>query len=227
VRSGIADTGETRLDHHRNAGGEQNHGRENQDKKHRELHLAPFNFLTGVLRRPPDHQTRDKDRQHRHHEHPIKTRADAAEDDLAELDVYQRHEAAERRERIVHGVDRAAGGVRRDGGKERRLEGSEPDLLAFQIYGQRGPSLGIGLDPGADRLQRHIVAPEHAALEQQRKPFLAAHLARPSKPLEQRSSEEPLDQGGDGGRECGGWGGYCGLSELQHMPWVRRPKSFS
>ena len=52
------------------------------------------------------------------HQHAVEPGADAAEDHLAELHEQQRDQAAERRERVVHRVDRAVGG----GGGRRRPE---------------------------------------------------------------------------------------------------------
>ena len=57
--------------------------------------------------------------------------------DLAEHDVDQRHQAAERRERVVPAVDRAAarvGGHRRE---ERRVGDAEADFLAFHVAARR------------------------------------------------------------------------------------------
>ena len=59
--------------------------------------------------------------------------ADAAEDHLAEHDVGQRHQAAERRERVVPAVDRAAAGVGRHRGEERGVGDAEADFLAFHV----------------------------------------------------------------------------------------------
>src|SRR5207237_79790 len=66
-------------------------------------------------------------------QHPVHSGADAAEDDLAELDVQQRHQTAQRREAVVHRVDRAAGSVGRDRGEERRSGKSEARLLALEV----------------------------------------------------------------------------------------------
>ena len=66
-------------------------------------------------------------------QHAVEPGADAAEDHLAELDVDQRHQAAERREAVVHGVDRAARGVGGDGREERRVGDAEADLLALHV----------------------------------------------------------------------------------------------
>ena len=41
----------------------------------------------------------------RDHQHAVEAGADAAGQDFAELDQEQRHQPAERRERVVHGVD--------------------------------------------------------------------------------------------------------------------------
>ena len=54
------------------------------------------------------------------HEHAVEARADAAEHDLAELHQHQRHRAAERRERVVHGDHRAARRRGGDGGEQGR-----------------------------------------------------------------------------------------------------------
>ena len=43
-----------------------------------------------------------------HHQHAVQTGADAAEDHFADLNVDQRNQSAERREAVVHRVDRAA-----------------------------------------------------------------------------------------------------------------------
>ena len=95
-------------------------GREHGD--HGPLHLARLDLLAEILRRAADHQPGDEDREHDEDEHPVKPGADAAEDDFAEHHVDQRHETAERRERVVHRVDRAARSVGRDGGEERGAE---------------------------------------------------------------------------------------------------------
>ena len=70
-------------------------------------------------------------------QHAVEAGADAADDDLAELHVDQRDHAAERREAIVHGVDRAAGGGRRDDREQRRQGDAEADLLAFHVAAGR------------------------------------------------------------------------------------------
>ena len=79
-----------------------------------------LDLLADVLRCPSDHQPGNEDRQNRVEQDAVETRADAAEDHLAGLDIEQRHQPAERRVAVVHAVDRAAAGVGRHGGKERR-----------------------------------------------------------------------------------------------------------
>ena len=76
-----------------------------------------------------------------HHQHAVEPGAHAAEDQLAELHVDQRHHAADRGERVVHAVDAAARGVGGDGGVQGRVGDAEPDLLALHVaagLGRRG-----------------------------------------------------------------------------------------
>ena len=64
---------------------------------------------------------------------PLRPTPDAAGADLAEHHVAERHRAAERREAVVHRVDRAvgrAGGRRRPQARGRR---AEADLLALHV----------------------------------------------------------------------------------------------
>ncbi len=114
-------------------GADQDAEREDEDGEHRELDLVRLDALAEVFGRAPDHETCDEDREDDEEEHPVEPRTDAAEDDLAELDVHERDEAAEWREGIVHGVHRAARGVRRDRRKEGRVDGPEADLLALHV----------------------------------------------------------------------------------------------
>ena len=104
----IADAGESHLGHHRDSRRQQNDGRENQDEEHREFHLAAFDLFAQILRRAADHQARDEDGEHRHHQHPVQARPDAAEDDLANLHIHKRNQAAQRHKAVVHRVDGAA-----------------------------------------------------------------------------------------------------------------------
>jgi hypothetical protein len=90
-------------------------------------------FLSEIFGRTTDHQTGDKDREHNENQHAVKPGANAAEDDFAELNVEQRHEATERGERIVHRIDRTAGGIGCDRGEQCRIEDAEPDFLSFHV----------------------------------------------------------------------------------------------
>ena len=75
--------------------------------------------------------------------------ADAAEDHLAQLHVGERHEPAERRERVVPAVDGAAARVGRDGGEERRVGDAEPDFLAFHVAARRHAPSTVWSAPAA------------------------------------------------------------------------------
>ena len=99
-----------------------------------------LDLLAEIFRRAADHQPGDEDRDDDEQQHAVEAGADAAEDDLAELHVEQRHHAAERREAVMHGVDRAARGSRGDGGEQRRVGDAEADFLAFHVAAGRSPS---------------------------------------------------------------------------------------
>ena len=119
------DDRDPRADEHRERHGE--------DVEHDELDLARLDLLAEVLRRAPDHQAGDEDREQREHEHPVQPDTDAARADLAELHVDERHHPAERRVAVVHRVHRA---VRRPGGRrgpERRRRRAVADLLALEV----------------------------------------------------------------------------------------------
>src|SRR5690349_8616199 len=107
MRTWVGDSGKPRLYYDRNSSRQENYRRKDQDEEHGELHLAALDLLAEVLRRSPHHQARDKHRQHRHHEHSVKARADAAENDFTDLHIDQWNQAAERRVTVVHRVDRA------------------------------------------------------------------------------------------------------------------------
>ncbi len=90
-------------------------------------------FLPRYSGRPADHQSGDEDAENGEHQYRVHAGADAAGRDLAELYQEQRHEAAERHHRIVHGVDGAAGGRGRDRREERRGGDAEAGLLALHV----------------------------------------------------------------------------------------------
>ena len=105
----------------------------NQEHERGHLHLVGLDLLAEVLGRAADHQPGDEHGDDGEHQHAVQAAADAAEDDLAQLHQPHRHQPAERRERVVHRVDRA---VRRGGGRGRPQRGvrdAEADLLAFHV----------------------------------------------------------------------------------------------
>jgi hypothetical protein len=61
------------------------------------LTLARLDLLADVLRRASDHQAGHEDGEDDEDQHAVEARADAADDDLAELHVDERDHAAQRR----------------------------------------------------------------------------------------------------------------------------------
>src|SRR4029450_14107912 len=109
------------------------HQRQGGDGEHRHLDLLGLDLFADIFGGAADHQAGDEDRNDDEQQHAVHARADAADDDLPELDVDQRDHAAKRGEGIVHGVDGAAGG---GGGDDREQGGrhdAEADLLAPHI----------------------------------------------------------------------------------------------
>ena len=68
----------------------------------RHLDFLLLDFLADVFRRAPDHQAGDEHADDGVEQHAVEARADAAENHFVGLHVEQRHEAAERREAVVH-----------------------------------------------------------------------------------------------------------------------------
>jgi hypothetical protein len=64
---------------------------------------------------------------------PKKARSWSPNDHLVHHHVRDEHAAAERRETVMHGVNRAVGCIRGHICKERRTGDAESDFLAFQI----------------------------------------------------------------------------------------------
>ena len=157
---------------------------ENEQRQHRHLHVVGLDFLAEIFRRAADHQTGDEDREHDEDEHSVESRADAAENDFAELNVEQRHKSAERGERIVHRVDRAAGCVGRDRGEERGIENAEADFLALHIAVGRGDAELV-----MNRIARASGPPaeQHATEKQE--------STSPPKPSSRASGFSPFDRG--------------------------------
>ena len=133
VRSGIVHRGDGGRHHHGDGGPAEIHQRQDQDGEHRHLDFLRLDLLADIFGRAPDHQAGDEDRDDDEQQHAVHAGADAAEDDLAELDVDERNHAAERGEGIVHGVDRAARRVGGDHREQRRGDDAEADFLAFHI----------------------------------------------------------------------------------------------
>ena len=75
--------------------------RKDEHGQHRHLDFVGLDLLAEIFRRAPDHQPGDEDGENDEQSMPYMPGADPAEDHLAEHDVDQRHETAERRERIV------------------------------------------------------------------------------------------------------------------------------
>ena len=154
MRPGIGDRGDRRRDHGRDRRPAEIHQRQDEDGEHGHLDFLRLDLLADIFGRAADHQAGHEDRDDDEEEHAVETGADAADDHLAELDVDQRDHAAERGEGIMHGVDRAAGGGRRDDGEERGGDDAEADLLAFHVAAgeaervHRGGAVGLG--PVAD-----------------------------------------------------------------------------
>src|SRR5712675_1929797 len=84
--------------HHGHRGPAQIHQRQHQDGEHGHLDLARLDLLADIFRGAADHQAGDEDREHHEQQHAVQARADAADDDFAELHVDQRDHAAKRSE---------------------------------------------------------------------------------------------------------------------------------
>ena len=101
-------------------------------------------------------------------QHAVEARADAAEDHFVGLHVEQRHEPADRRVAVVHAVDRAAAGVGRHGGEQRRGRDPEPRLLALHVAARlRGGRGAFHAQLRQDRIARLFrrIGDEHAHQE--------------------------------------------------------------
>ncbi len=133
MRPVVVQASQAPLAHRRPSREAENRQTQNEQREHRHLHLERLDFFAEIFRRAPDHQARDKNRKHDEHEHSIKSRADTADDDFAELDVEQRHKTTKRREGIMHRVDRAARRVGGHGGEQGGIENAEADFLAFHV----------------------------------------------------------------------------------------------
>src|SRR5712692_4738223 len=103
----------------RGDGGEvQDHQGRDQQGQHRHHDLLAFDFLAQVLWRSPYHQASDEDRDDGEHQHGVESCAHPAKDDLPQRDVGDQHQPAQRRIAIVEAHD----GARRGGGRGLFLE---------------------------------------------------------------------------------------------------------
>ena len=175
---------------HGDRGADEHDERRDQDDERGHLHLVGLDLLAEVLRRAADHQAGDEHGDDREDEHAVEPRADAAEDHLAELHQQHRHQAAERRERVVHRVDRAVRGGGRRRRPERRVGDAEADLLAFHVAarlrarspsGRRRAPRGAGCRAcSAHDAQRRAAATKMTIIAARTRPALARvadHLA--------------------------------------------------
>ena len=133
VRAVVVQAGLAPVAHRRPGRETENDEGENDERQQRHFHVVGLDFFAEIFRRAPDHQPGDEHGEDDENQHAVKSRADAAENHLAGLDVEQRHQPAERREGVVHGIDRAAGGVGRHRGEQRGIENAEADFLAFHV----------------------------------------------------------------------------------------------
>ena len=81
----------------------------------------------------PHHQAGDEHRHDDEQQHAVHAGADAADDDLAQLHIDERIMPPSAVEAVMHGVDGAAGGGRRDHGEQGRRDDAEAHLLAFHV----------------------------------------------------------------------------------------------
>ena len=72
------------------------HQRQYQNGEHRHLDFLGFDLLADIFRRAANHQAGDENRNDDEQQHAVHAGADAADDDLAELDIDQRNDAAQR-----------------------------------------------------------------------------------------------------------------------------------
>jgi hypothetical protein len=111
----------------------ENGGRQAEDGEHRHLDFPRLDLLAEIFGCAADHQTSHEYGDDREQQHAVEAGADAADDDLAQLHVDQRDHAAQRHEAVVHGVDGAARGRRRDYREQRGEGNAEPHLLTLHV----------------------------------------------------------------------------------------------
>ena len=130
MKAGIGNAGPTSGRRHRQGGKGQNQQRMDDDSQCGQLHLAPLNLLAQIFGGTPYHQPADEHRQNSVKNHVHQTHALAAKD-AVEHHVHKRHHAAQRRQCVMHVIDRTGGEGCSYRGKQRGLGDAEADLLAF------------------------------------------------------------------------------------------------
>ena len=98
VRSGVGHGSHRGRIDHRDRRPAKDHQRQDQDGEHGHLDFLGLDLLADIFGRAADHQAGDEDRQDDEQQHAVQAGADAADDDLAELNVDERDHAAERGE---------------------------------------------------------------------------------------------------------------------------------
>src|SRR6266508_3876105 len=160
VRARVVPRGERALHQHRRRGEGQQHRGHGQDVEHDQLHLGRLDLLAEVLRSSTDHEPGEEHRQDHEDQQAVEPHADTARAHLAQHDVADRDHPAQRREAVVHGVDRP---VRRTSGGRGPQPGRgrpEADLLALHPAARMGRGVGLGHAQGvharvAVRLEEH------------------------------------------------------------------------
>ena len=162
MRAVVVEAVEPCLQHHGRAGESEHQQRVDQDRQHRELHLAGLDLLAEIFGRAAHHQAGHEHRDHGDDQDAVEPRADAARRDAAHQHVEHRHEPAERRQAVVHGDDRARAGAGRAGAEQRRQGLAEAQLLAFEIAGR-----AVDPERGQDRVAEGLRAVDHRDADDQ------------------------------------------------------------
>ena len=97
------------------------------------LNLFGFDFFADILGRTADHQSCDENRKNDEKQHAVHTGADTADNDFTKLNVDEGNHATERCERIVHGVDGAAGRGGCDNCEQRGGGDAEAGFLSYML----------------------------------------------------------------------------------------------
>ena len=162
MRPGIIQCARSPRTHRRHGGETQDRCGAGQQGHHAPRNLAAFDTLAEIVGRAAHHQAGDEHGQQDEQDHAVQAGPDAAVDDLAEQHVEQHQHPAKRRQAVVHGVDRAAGGVRGRRREQRGAEHAETHFLAFHVG--YGPARNLLQEVRTVQLAE--VDPQHAADEQ-------------------------------------------------------------